>query len=86
VSEQVPIPAFKIRDLLVTEHRKDGSDFAQCVLGMADVVAHSVDDAEKQKNGRIAVDAAIRFARVVQYSAMARYSSIASTDIERGSL
>jgi hypothetical protein len=60
-------------------------DFAQCILGMTDVVAQSIDDAEKQKNGRIPVEATILLTRIDAVLAIARYSSIASTDMDRRS-
>jgi hypothetical protein len=55
VSKQIAIPVLKIPDLLFSQPRKDVSDSAQRVPVMVGGIAQSVDDTEKQKNGRISV-------------------------------
>ena len=86
VSGQVAIPVLKILDVLFSQPRKDGFEFAECVRGMADVIAQSFNDGEKQENGRIPERPPLVLRVLIHCPAIARYSSMTSMDMDRRSL
>jgi hypothetical protein len=49
MSEQVPIPLLEAPDLVFTQPKKNGLESAQCVLGMTEIFAQSVYNAESKR-------------------------------------